>query len=409
VSFTPFVADEIADPRERAFANRLVTIALRRWSHLDLVLGELLARGKPRKAPRFEAVLRLALTELLFLPHQADHAATHLAVEAIKAEPRTRHLVGLANASLRTAQQRRERFAALAPELALPEVVRRRWQAAYGEDVTAAIAETLLVTPPLDLALKASDAELEALPDAEILPGTALRLASRDVSVEKLPGYREGRFWVQDIAAMIPARFVDLPIGSRVLDLCAAPGGKTAQLCTRGYAVTALDSDAGRLERLRSNMDRLGFTPEIVIADAETWSPTELFDAVLLDAPCTATGTLRRHPEVLHQRTPADIADRAALQRRLIARAASFVRPDGTLIYCVCSLEREEGEAQADWIAANLPQLTPHPVAVSDLPGLETALSPKGHVRTHPGLSPAGIEGSMDGFFIARFRRLPQA
>jgi 16S rRNA (cytosine967-C5)-methyltransferase len=409
VSFTPFVADEIPDPRERAFANRLVTIALRRWSHLDLVLGELLARGKPKKAPRFEAVLRLALTELLYLPHQADHAATHLAVEAIKAEPRTRHLVGLANASLRTAQQRRERFAALAPELALPEAVRNRWQAAYGEGVTAAIAETLLVTPPLDLALKAPDAELEALPEAQVLPGTAVRLASRDVSVENLPGYRDGRFWVQDVAAMIPARLIDAPGGSRVLDLCAAPGGKTAQLCASGYAVTALDSDAGRLERLHSNMDRLGFAPEIVTADAETWSPAELFDAVLLDAPCTATGTLRRHPEVLHQRTTADIADRAALQRRLIARAASFVRPGGTLVYCVCSLEHEEGEAQADWIAANLPQFTPHPVAVSELLGLEMALSPAGHVRTHPGLSPAGIEGGMDGFFIARFRRLPQA
>ncbi len=406
--FSPFTTDEIADGRERAFANRLVTAALRRWAHLDLILEILLVRGLPKKAPRFEAVLRLALAELLFLPQSADHAAIHLAVEAIKANPRTRHLAGLANASLRAAQTRREDFFALDPLLALPEPVRARWQPVYGDPALAAFAEALLTAPPLDLSLKAQAPGLEALPGATALSGPGLRLYERDGPVESLPGFAEGDFWVQDAAAAIPARLIGLPAGARILDLCAAPGGKTAQLCAAGHDVTALDADAARLARLAANMQRLGFAPRIVEADALTFTDPDLFDAVLLDAPCSATGTFRRHPEVLHQTRPADIAGRAALQRRLIAHASALLRPGGTLIYCVCSLEPEEGEAQAGWIAANLPELAPNPIAPTELPGLESTLAPSGHVRTHPGLSPSGIEGGMDGFFLARFRRHPQ-
>jgi 16S rRNA (cytosine967-C5)-methyltransferase len=406
--FAPFAADEIADGRERAFANRLVTAALRRWGHLDLVLETLLDRGLPKKAPRFEAVLRLALAELLFLPQAADHAATHLAVESVKANPRTRHLAGLANATLRAAQGRRETFSALDPLLALPAPVRARWQPVYGDAALAAFAEALLAAPPLDLSLKAPGPELAALPGAVVLPGPALRLFERDAPVESLPGFAEGNFWVQDAAAAIPARLVDFPPGARILDLCAAPGGKTAQLCAAGHDVTALDADGTRLTRLAANMQRLGFSPRVVEADALAFTDPEPFDAVLLDAPCSATGTFRRHPEVLHQHGPADIAGRAALQRRLIAHAASLLRPGGTLVYCVCSLEPEEGEAQAEWIAANLPDLVPGPVAPAELPGLEAPITPAGFVRTHPGLSPSGAEGGMDGFFVARFRRHPQ-
>lgn len=406
-NFAPFSAAEIADSRDRALANRLVTTALRRHGQIDVALGELLDRGLPKKAGSFEAVLRLSLAQLLFLPDLGAHSALFLAVEAVKADPKARHLAGLMNAVLRRAQANSARLSGLDDDRLLPPTLRARWVEAYGEANVERFATALLEGAPLDLTLKAEDSELIEALDATPLGLDTVRIASRDRPVEALFGYDEGRWWVQDAAAAVPARLVKADTGARVADFCAAPGGKTAQLVNAGYAVTALDSDAQRVERLTENLSRLGFAAEIAIGDAASFRPASRFDAILLDAPCTATGTFRRHPEVIWHRSDRDVAGRAQLQRQLLANAVDCLNPGGVLVYCVCSLEPEEGEEQVAWVAEHLKSLELLPVAAEELGWLAPALRPDGTVRIHPGLDlPEGVEGSIDGFFVARFRRL---
>lgn len=400
-AFAPLSSSDLADARDRALANRLVTLALRRHGHLDHILGLLLERGMPRKSGRFEAALRLGLAQLLFLPEAGAHSAVHLAVEAIRRDPRSRHLAGLANAVLRRAQSRMAEFTSLPAALLVPDWLRTRWSAIYGDAAIESFAASLLAGAPLDLTAKDPGAAAAAL-GAEILHADTLRLQSRDRSVEDLPGFSAGEWWVQDAAAALPARLVGLAAGARVLDLCAAPGGKTAQLIKAGYRVTALDNDASRLERLAGNLDRLGYSAELVCADAANWRPKERFDAVLLDAPCTATGTFRRHPEVLWHRSAADIADRARLQGRLLAAAAECLNPGGVLVYCVCSLEPEEGELQAGAAAGGL---VPLPISSAEASWPSGAVTGEGWLRTHPGMAVGEKQGTLDGFFVARYRR----
>ncbi len=275
----------------------------------------------------------------------------------------------------------------------LPAACIARWG-----DRADAISAALAVPPPLDLSLRDPGetarwaAELGGL---SLMPGH-VRIA-RGEAVERLPGFREGSWWVQDLAASLPARLLGQGEGRRVLDLCAAPGGKTLQLAAAGWRVTALDSGAKRLERLGENLDRTGLQATLVRADALQWQADEQFDAVLLDAPCTATGTCRRHPDVLHRIGQRQIAELSELQGRLLARAAEWVRPGGRLVYAVCSLEREEGEGQASGVG-----LTPDPIGVQELPaGL--APTAEGWLRTDPGM--LADAGGLDGFFVARWRR----
>jgi 16S rRNA (cytosine967-C5)-methyltransferase len=282
---------------------------------------------------------------------------------------------------------------------ALPKAVAARWGERAG-----AIAAGLAAPPPLDLTLKdfgrdPSETERWAtqLGGVSLLPGH-LRLP-RGVAVESLPGYAEGAWWVQDLAASLPARLLGPGNGKHALDLCAAPGGKTLQLAAAGWQVTALEKSDKRMKLLRDNLVRTGLSAEIVIADALTWESTEPFDAILLDAPCTATGTCRRHPEVLHRIGERQIGEMAELQCALLERAVRWLKPGGALVYAVCSLEREEGEEQA----AKVP-LEPVPVVASELPqGLSA--TPEGWVRTDPGMLPE--KGGLDGFFIARFHASP--
>ncbi|MDB5506963.1 MAG: transporter [Devosia sp.] len=402
--FSPFTAGSIPDGADRALANRLVTTALRRSGHLDLVIKALLERGLPKKSGSFEAALRIGLAQLLFLPDLGEHSALFLAVEQLKRDPKAAHVAKLANAVLRRAQAEAERFRSL-PRLALiPETLGPKWLAAYGEPALVGFVEALLAGAPLDLTLKDADPELIAALGGELVAADTVRVADRDRSVEALPGFAEGQWWVQDAAAAIPARLIGLPVGARVLDLCAAPGGKTAQLLKAGYRVTALDSDADRLARLRVNLARLGMTAEIVHADAETYQPTELFDAVLLDAPCSATGTFRRHPEVLINRGAATVGGRIALQRRLLKQAAADLTPGGVLIYCVCSLEPEEGERQARWAAATDLGLERDVIADDEAGVYAGSIDADGAIRTHPA-SKLPVTGGMDGFYVARFRK----
>ncbi len=398
-NFSPLAPAEIADSRDRALANRLVTTALRHHGPIAGLVGELLARGLPKKAPGFEATLHLSLAQLLFLPDLGVHSALFLAGEAMRADPRTQHLVKLMNGVLREAQRRQAEVVVSAETLFPPHLL-QSWRAAYGEAALPAFAAALIEGAPLDLTLKAPVDGLDAAP---VLFDT-VRLGVRDRAVDQLPGYAEGQFWVQDAASALPARLLGLPDGARVLDVGAAPGGMTAHLVKAGYTVTALDRDPQRMARLGQSLERLGYGAERVVEDALAYAPGPVFDGVLLDAPCSATGTFRRHPEVVWHREAADIAGRVALQRRLIAQAAACLVPGGTLVYCVCSLEPEEGERQAEWASSE--GLEPWPVTPGELDGWAAPVTQAGTVRTHPAqIVPGEKGGTLDGFFVARFRR----
>lgn len=398
-SFSPLTQSEIADPRDRALANRLVTAALRYHGPISHMIDALLARGLPKKSGRFEAVLRLSLAQLIFLTDLGDHSALFLAGEAMRADPRSQHLIKLMNGVLREAQRRRGEVEPR-PDTLFPLELLAGWRAYYGEAAMPAFAAALLEGAPLDLTLKAPIEGLEATP---VLADT-VRVTERDRSVDQLPGFAEGQFWVQDAGAAIAARLMQLPSGARVLDIGAAPGGKTAQLVKAGYRVTALDRDPSRVERLAANLARLDYTAEIVTADALDYAPAEPFDGILLDAPCSATGTFRRHPEVIWHRSRVDVANRVELQRKLILKAAEMLKPGGVLVYCVCSLEREEGEAQAAWAASQ--GLVLSPITAAELDGWGAPVTETGTVRTHPGQIVAGDKGgTLDGFFVARFHR----
>ena len=403
--FAPFSVAEIAEGRDRALANRLVTTALRRHGHLDLIIARYLDRGIPKKSGSFEAILRLGLAHLVFLPELGDHSAIFLAVEACKRDTASQHLAKLMNAVLRRAQGEAHQLRFLPHQALFPDSIGPRWRDIYGEDAIEDFADALIAGAPLDLTLRDDDPQLVAELGGTPVIADTIRITERDRSVEALPGYAEGRWWVQDAAAALPARLLGLSAGAEVLDLCAAPGGKTAQLLKAGYRVTALDNDSGRMARLEGNLARLGLVAETVLADATSWQPAKTFDGILLDAPCSATGTFRRHPEVIWHRDAADIAGRVRIQQALIERSAAWLQSGGVLIYCVCSLEPAEGEAQAEWIAAR-PDFVPDPIRPEELPGLAAALSPAGHVRTRPGMSvPGDKDGTLDGFFVARFRR----
>ena len=404
--FAPFSAAEIADGRDRALGNRLVTTALRRHGHINGAMARLLERGPPKRAGSFEAQLRLGLAQLLYLPEQGAHSAVHLAVEAVKRDPKASRYAALMNAALRRAQADADSLRALPREMLLPRALQQGWARDWGDEAVEAAIDNLLAGAALDLTLKDEDSELAAALGARHLVADSYRVEERDRPVAALPGYDEGRWWVQDVAAALPARLLGLEPGARVLDVCAAPGGKTMQLARAGYAVTALDNNAGRLLRLRENLDRVKLSADIVEADATSYRPAQPVDGILLDAPSSATGTFRRHPEVLWHRGADRIANRAALQRQLIAHAAGCLNPGGVLVYCVCSLERAEGEDHLAWVGKQVPELEAAPIAAAELGELAAAVTAAGTVRTHPGLVvPGDKRGALDGFFIARFRR----
>ena len=403
-SFSPLTATDLPDSRDRGLANKLITTALRRHGHLNIVLKHLLERGMPKKSGSFEAVLRLSLAQILYLPELGDHSALFLAGEASKRDKQSQHLSKLMNAILRRAQTEAEALRAGPPEQLFASALVRSWTQAYGEGVIPAFAQALLDGAPLDVTLKADYPTLLDLLGGRVLLADTVRIDERDKPVDQLPGYAEGRFWVQDVAAAIPARLLQLPAGSRVLDIGAAPGGKTAQLIKAGYTVTALDRDPSRVARLQHNLMRLAYTAELVTADALDYTPAAPFDGVLLDAPCSATGIFRRHPEVVWHRNPADIAGRVALQRQLITRSVACLKPGGMLVYCVCSLEPEEGEAQAEWALGQ--GLEAIPITAAELDGWAAPVTEPGFIRTHPGqIVPGDKGGTLDGFFVARFRR----
>jgi len=377
-------------PRDRAAGHRLAAAVLRRMGSLDAVLEPLLARAPPDPVRH---VLRLGAAGLLLLGTPA-HAAVATAVALARAQ-KLAAFAGLVNAVLR-------RVAAAGPAALLgldgPRLDTPAWLwSAWGADARA-IAEAHQTEAPLDLSL-ASDATAPA--GGMLLPTGSWRYPA-GTRVAELSGFAEGGFWVQDAAAALPARLLGATPGLHVADLCAAPGGKTAQLAAAGAVVTAVERDGARIARLRDNLARLRLPATFVTADAVTWRPEEEFEAVLLDAPCSATGTIRRHPDVPHLKRARDIVALSARQDALLDAACALLRPDGRLVYAVCSLQPQEG---AERVAAALQRLPLHadPVTPDELSGLVEAIAPDGSVRTTPALWPE--RGGMDGFFIARMRR----
>ncbi|MFN3674252.1 MAG: RsmB/NOP family class I SAM-dependent RNA methyltransferase, partial [Bosea sp. (in: a-proteobacteria)] len=337
-----------------------------------------------------------------------DHAAVDLAVRQLHEDPRAARYVSLGNALLR--RLARERDAVLAeaadPFLDTPDWLADSWRDAYGEKTAAAIALSHREEPPLDITVK-QDAQLwaERL-GGLLLPTGSIRLRERD-SITALPGFAEGAWWVQDAAAALPVKLLAPQPGERVADLCAAPGGKTAQIAATGAAVTAVDRSAPRLRRLRANLDRLGLAAEIVAADVARWQ-AEPFDAVLLDAPCSATGTIRRHPDVAWTKLPEDREKLVALQARLLDAAANLTRPGGRLVYCTCSLEREEGEAQIAAFLQRRPDFARRPVLAEEIGGIGEAIDAQGDLRTLPHqlrFETSRLSG-WAGFYASRLIRL---
>lgn len=384
------------EPRERAFARALAMAAVRRLGPIDRALSAKLQKEPP---PRVRNLLRLGVVQAFYLDVPA-FAAVATSVEMAGINKASRPFKGLVNAVLRGLL--RDGPPSDDPEQLAPPWLFTRWTAAWGLETARAVALEIANEPAADLSLKdpaLAESWAQRL-EGEILPGGTLR-ASRKGDVAAWPGFEEGGWWVQDAAAAVPARLLNVKAGETAVDLCAAPGGKSLQLAAAGASVVAVDRSAARLERLSDNFRRMNLTAEVVVADAGAWDDPRTFDAVLLDAPCSATGTFRRHPDVLWAARPGDVASLAGVQSRLLDAAADKTRPGGRLVYCVCSLEPEEGEAQVEAFLARRPDMRLDPIASGEAGAPAASLTARGTLR----LLPHQLDGGQDGFFAARFVR----
>jgi len=376
---------------DRALTHAIAAAVLRHLVDLDALIDGATPKPMPDDS-KARAVLRIALAQALLL-ETPGHAAIATVLPLIDGGPR--RLVHGVFGTLSRGE------AVLPSPPTLPEGVVERWRTAWGEEVVEAAARLIAGQPPLDLSYKSAETA-DAVEGGHPAP-RSVRLPASTKPTE-WPGFAEGDFWVQDLAASVPARLLGEGGGRSVVDLCAAPGGKTMQLAAAGWEVTAVDLVESRLKRLRSNLTRTGLKAHLQAADALTYAPDAPFDAVLLDAPCSATGIFRRHPDVIHRVRPKAIAQLAERQRAMLARAAGIVKPGGLLVYAVCSLEPEEGERVAEAFLASHGGFVAEPIAVEELPG-GIVPNDRGWVRVLPGMLEA--EGGADGFFIARFRRKP--
>lgn len=389
---------------DRALVRAILQTSLRFRGTVEAELAARLRDGLPPNAQTLRHILHVAAAQILFLD-VPDSAAVDLAVSHAKADPRTQRFAGLVNAVLRSlARDKGERpdtAANTAPWFT--EAV----QAAYGPDKASAILRMHEFEAPVDFTVKADGEGWAARWDGTVLSTGSVRVSRLPGAVASLEGFAEGAWWVQDAAAALPARLLHARPGERVADLCAAPGGKTAQLALSGAAVTAFDISASRLKRLRANLARLNLEAETVEADLLRFDPPEPFDAVLLDAPCSSTGTVRRHPDVPWTKGPEDVAKLAHLQRRLLERALGFVRPGGRVMFSNCSLLPAEGEDLWRAFLADNPDAEPDTIRPDEIDGIAPFVTPEGTLRTTPADWPhdnPSLAG-LDGFFAARFRR----
>jgi len=378
-------------PADRALAVAIAGEALRRLPDLDALIDSATRQRLPGDS-KARMVLRLALAQKVGLA-TPDHALVATALPLVDGGPR-RLVHGVLGTLLR-------RGVAPIDAPRLPEPVEERWREAWGDGVVAAARRLIARRPPLDLSFRSDEDARSFAAETSGVPLAPRHVRLESGVVHELPGFGQGRWWVQDLAASLPARLFPAGPGD-VLDLCAAPGGKTMQLAAAGHRVIAVDRSRQRLQRLGENLERTGLEAELVEADALEFEPRRTFDAVLLDAPCSATGTFRRHPEVLYRARPAIIRENAELQARLLARAAQWLRPGGALVYSVCSLEPEEGERVVESFLAGNRAFGTRPPEPGELPAFVTP-DERGWVRILPGLLEA--EGGLDGFFVARLVR----
>ena len=392
------------EDRDRALVRQLVATVMRRLGTLRHLMGALLKSGLPADAPRVETALLLGMAQILFLD-VADHAAVDLSVRLVQADNLARHYSGLVNAVLRrVAREGTDRFKGVDTAwLDTPDWLMKRWAKHYGEATAHAIATANAHEPALDLTVKSDPGSWAVQLNGRVLSTGTVRAVAHG-SVSRLPGFGEGAWWVQDAAAALPARlFGDLREKS-VADLCAAPGGKTAQLALAGARVTAVDRSKERIARLRENLTRLNLKAETVVADATAWQGGP-FDAVLMDAPCSSTGTIRRHPDIPWLKSETNLASLTALQARLLDHAAGLLKPGGTLVYCTCSLEPEEGEDAVAALLAHNPDLRRRPITADEIPA--EFVTPLGELRTLPCHlpDPDPRMAGLDGFYAARLER----
>jgi 16S rRNA (cytosine967-C5)-methyltransferase len=391
--------------RDRALMRRLVATILRRLGTLGHLLSKLLDRGIPTDAPRAQSALLIGAAQILWMD-VPDHAAVDLSVRLVQSDRRAAKYAGLVNAVLRRCA--REGAGIIddvkSETLDLPPWLSKRWIAHYGEATVKAMAMALSHEPSLDLTVKSEPEQWASRLHGEMLPTGTVRTLLQG-SVTMLPGFSEGQWWVQDAAAALPVRLFGDVAGKSIADVCAAPGGKTAQLAQAGARVTALDRSPARMARLRENLVRLTLEAETLVADAVEWpGRADGFDGVLVDAPCTSTGTIRRHPDVAWLRQEADIAALSAMQTRLLQKAAHLLRPGGVLVYCTCSLEPEEGEAAVSALLATEPGLRRAPIEAQEVAGLSDVITPKGDLRTLPCHLPHADPrlAGLDGFYAVR-------
>jgi len=394
------------DARDRALARSISTVAMRRLGTIRKALARFLEKGMPKKSGSLEGTLIGAAAQLLFM-EASDHAAVDLAVRAVRNDPASAPYVALANAVLRNiARAKDEIREASGPfDDDTPAWLAARWKANYGEETARAIARANREEPTLDISVKSDPEGWATRLGGLVLPTGSVRLDSH-VAIPDLDGYAEGEWWVQDAAAALPARLLNVAAGDRALDLCAAPGGKCSQLALAGAIVSAVDRSAQRLKRLSANLARLKLPAELVVANAMTYD-APAFDATLLDAPCSATGTIRRHPDVAWTKRPGDIVSLGKLQAELLDRAVALTKRGGMIVYCTCSLEPEEGEGQIAALMRRNPDMRRAPIDASEIGGLNECITPLGDVRTLPCHLPAATprQSGLDGFFAARLQR----
>jgi 16S rRNA (cytosine967-C5)-methyltransferase len=391
--------------RDRALMRRLVATILRRLGTLGHVLSRLLDRGIPTDAPRAQSALLIGAAQILWMD-VPDHAAVDLSVRLVQSDRRAAKYAGLINAVLRRCAREGQPLIdeVKSQTLDVPPWLLARWIAHYGETTARQIAVAIGYEPSLDITVKSDAAQWATRLHGEVLPAGSVRTLLQG-SVTMLPGFSEGQWWVQDAAAAMPVRLFGEVAGKTIADLCAAPGGKTAQLAQAGARVSAIDRSPNRVARLRDNLARLALEAETVVADAVEWPRQDgSFDGVLVDAPCASTGTIRRHPDVAWLRQEADIGALMALQKRLLQKAVALLKPGGTLVYCTCSLEPEEGEQAIAALLAGESGVRRAPIDVSEVAGLAEIVTREGDLRTLPCHLPHDDPrlAGLDGFYAAR-------
>jgi 16S rRNA (cytosine967-C5)-methyltransferase len=386
---------------DKALVRAILNSGLRHLNWINAILDGYLQTPLPDGARHLRHVLTVAAAQILFLD-VPDHSAVDLAVEQARLDPRSKRFANLVNALLRRlGREKEEALARVRAEVSIfPAWFQKRLVAAYGEDVARKIGDNFITLPPIDLTVKSDPQGWAERLGGVALPTGSVRLAELHGAVTDLEGFEDGSWWVQDAAAAIPAKLMGDISGKRVADLCAAPGGKTAQLVLAGGKVTAVEQSASRMKRLKGNLARLGFEAEFVVAKLEELKPDDLFDAILLDAPCSSTGTIRRHPDVIWTKSPEDVVKLASVQRRLLDAAFRMVKPGGRLVFANCSLDPLEGEELIAGFLQETPEARMRAVTSEEQPTIPDEIVKNGQIRTTPDM----LNG-VDGFYAAVLER----